>query len=145
MKLRKFKIQIRNSSSDSEAFDRFAEGVKSRFEAARRGQLSERFAFDFELGLPDISWLAKIFSPERMRLMLAIRDHQPESVYELAKLLDRAPANVLRDVHELKDLGILELKKSRREGRKQEILRPEFNWDGFEVQMSPRQKSMKSA
>jgi predicted transcriptional regulator len=52
--------------------------------------------------------------------------------------LDRTPTNVLRDVNELEQFGILELKKSRREGRQQEILRPEFNWDGFEVQITPQ-------
>ena len=137
MKVRKFKIKIRNAKSDSETFDRFSKDVKERFEAAKKRKL-DQLPYDFELGLPDVSWLDKIFSPERMRLIMAIRDRQPESVYELAKCLDRTPTNVLRDVHELEQFGILELKKSRREGRQQEILRPEFNWDGFEVQITPK-------
>jgi predicted transcriptional regulator len=62
-----------------------------------------------------------------------IREKRPDSIYHLAKLLGRTTANVQRDVRELADLGIIELKKAKKKGQKREVVTPEYNWDGFDI------------
>ena len=130
MKVKKFKIIV--ASSQSVATEGFFERFEEAWKLAEKRKLPSS-EHDLILTLPNLSWLSKIFSPERIRLIQMIREKKPESVYQLAKLLERTPTNVQRDVHELAELGIVELKKTRRKGQKRERLQPEYNWDGFDI------------
>jgi len=125
MKIRKFKIKVQDSSQ-------FREDVIKTWKAAEKRK-SREDGYDLVLSFPDISWLSKIFGAERIRLIQAVRDQKPESLYQLAKMLGRALPNVHRDVHELAEYGIIELKKCRKKGQKRESLQPEYNWDGFDI------------
>jgi predicted transcriptional regulator len=125
MKVRKFKIKIQNASG-------FREDVIKAWKAAEKRKVYEE-GYDLVISFPDISWLSKIFGAERIRMIQAIRDQKPESLYQLAKFLGRSLPNVHRDVHELAEYGIVELKKVRKKGQKRESLHPEYNWDGFDV------------
>lgn len=64
---------------------------------------------------------------------MTVRDQKPESIYRLAKLLDRAPGNVKKDVDELAAFGILQLKTKRTKEQGREAIQPEYNWDGFDI------------
>ncbi len=125
MKVRKFKIKVQDGVQ-------FRADVIKAWKAAEKKKLHED-GYDLVLSFPDISWLAKIFGAERIRLIQAVRDRKPESLYQLAKLLGRSLPNVHRDVHELAEYGIIELKKVRKKGQKREALLPEYNWDGFDI------------
>jgi predicted transcriptional regulator len=125
MKLKKFKIKI-------QSVDQFRDDVITTWKAAESGALSGD-DYDVTLSFPDLSWLSKIFSPERLRLIQTIRYQKPESIYQLAKMLGRASSNVQKDIHELAEYGIVELKKRRKKGQKREYLSPECNWDGFDI------------
>jgi predicted transcriptional regulator len=125
MKVRKFKIKIQNNAQ-------FRDDVIGAWKAAEKKKSVES-GYDLVLSFPDISWLSKIFGAERIRLIQAVRDRKPESIYQLAKLLGRALPNVHRDIHELAGYGIIELKKVRKKGQKRETLLPEYNWDGFDI------------
>lgn len=125
MKIRKFKIKVQSDGQ-------FRHDVIKTWKAAEKRKLHES-SYDLVLSFPDISWLSKIFGAERVRLIQAIRDQKPESIYQLAKILGRALPNVHRDVHELAEYGIIELKKNRKKGQKRESLHPEYNWDGFDI------------
>ena len=48
-------------------------------------------------------------------------------------MLGRAQSNVQKDVHELAELGILELERSVKKGQKKETVQPKFEWDGFDI------------
>ena len=129
MKVRKFKIKIaKDGGSLKEATQSFVRNWK----LAEENRLHEN-PYDLVLTFPDMSGLAKIFSPERIRLIMTVRDEKPESIYQLAKLLERAPGNVKKDVDELAELGILELKKKKTKDQGREAIQPEYNWDGFDI------------
>ncbi len=53
---------------------------------------------------------AKIFSPERMRLILKIKDTRQMNIYQLAKELDRKYEAVHRDIKLLEGFGIIKIK-----------------------------------
>src|SRR5262249_1286783 len=114
MKVRKFKIKVQSDTQ-------FRGDVIKTWKAAEKRRIHEP-GYDFVLSFPDIAWLPKIFGTERIRMIQAIRDRKPESIYQLAKILGRALPNVHRDIHELAEYGIIELKKSRKKGQKRESL-----------------------
>ena len=130
MKVRKFKIVIAESAK--EAMAGFKKSAVRNFKLAQAGRLNE-VEHDLILTLTDVGSLAKIFSPERVRLIRTVKDEKPESIYQLAKLLNRAEQNVWRDVQDLAKYGIIHLKKVRKKGQKQETIHPEYNWDGFDI------------
>lgn len=130
MKVRKFKIKILKPGESG--MKSAMRGFVHAWKAAEHGRLHET-PYDLVLTFPDMSGLAKIFSPERVRLIMAVRDEKPESIYRLAKLLDRAPGNVKKDVDELAELGVLELKKKRTKEQGRQAVQPEYNWDGFDI------------
>jgi predicted transcriptional regulator len=127
MKAKKFKVCIEPT----------AEGFKTWFltewKAAEQRKPSPHGDYDLILSFPDISWIAKIFSPQRVRIIQAIKEMKPESIYQLAKILERAPSNVQKDVTELADLGILELTQHQKKGQKRTCMRPEYKWSGFDI------------
>ena len=126
MKIKRVKIKI-------ESYQNFKEGVMDDFKRAQKRQPSRDANCDLVLSLPDLSYLGKIISVERLRLLKAIKDNRPESIYQLAKLLNRTISNVQKDVAELAEYGIIELKKKRKKGQKRETVEPHYKWDGFDI------------
>ena len=53
---------------------------------------------------------AKVFTPERIRLMMRIRKNELTNIYQLAKELDRPYEAVHRDITYLKGMGIVKIK-----------------------------------
>lgn len=125
MKAKRFKVKIMSLEQSGKEFEK-------AWKMTEKGEAYER-DYDMVLTFPDLTWITKVLSPERVRLIQTIRDKKPTSIRQLAKLLDRAQQNVQRDVQELADLGIVELKRIRKKGQKRESLQPEFNWDGFDI------------
>ena len=54
---------------------------------------------------------AKIFSPERIKLMLKIKRNNIKNIYQLAKELERKYEAVYRDIKLLEGFGIIKLKE----------------------------------
>lgn len=54
---------------------------------------------------------AKIFSPERIKLMLKIKRNNIMNIYQLAKELDRKYAAVHRDIKLLEGFGVIKIKE----------------------------------
>ena len=125
MKAKRFKIKI-------QSFDQVKKDFVKALKLASKGQSSEP-GYDLVLSLPDAAGIAKVLSPERIRIIQTVRDRKPESIRQLAKMLDRAQSNVQKDVQELVQLGVIDLKKVRKKGQKRESLQPEYNWDGFDI------------
>lgn len=125
MKAKRFKVKIMTLEQSGQEFTK-------AWKMTEQGKPYEK-GYDLVLTFPDLSWIAKVLSPERVRLIQTIRDKKPTSIRQLAILLERAQQNVQRDVQELAELGIIELKVMRAKGQKRESLQPEFNWDGFDI------------
>ena len=78
------------------------------------------------LGFPDIATFRKFLTQKRIEMLHAIRNKQPNSLYELAKLLNRDLKSVNTDVALLKQLGLIQLKKQKH-GRTRVIPRVLFD------------------
>lgn len=84
--------------------------VKGRYEAVLKGEkFPKTLILDKELA-------PKIFTPKRVELLEAVLKEEPGSVTELADKLGRARENVIRDLHYLEGLNLIEYK--RRKGKK---------------------------
>lgn len=61
------------------------------------------------LSIEDLETFGRVFRATNLELLAAIVEHEPESIRGLARLVDRHPPEVLENVHELADYGLLEL------------------------------------
>ena len=116
MKIRDVQIVIQSREL---AFRKAAEV----FEKLRKG---EHAAPSRTLGFPDIATFRKFLTQKRIEMLHAIRNKQPNSLYELAKLLNRDLKSVNTDVALLKQLGLIQLKKQKH-GRTRVIPRVLFD------------------
>ncbi len=85
------------------------------------------------VGFSDIATFRKVFTDERLRLLKAVRQHRPSSIYELAKLLNRDLKSVNTDIKKLKELDLIQLEKHKR-GRTRVI--PRVLFDRIQVNMA---------
>jgi predicted transcriptional regulator len=69
------------------------------------------------LSIENLETFGRIFRPTNLELLEAIVDHEPESIRELARIVDRHPPEVLGNVNELADYGLVELEQDGRAKR----------------------------
>jgi predicted transcriptional regulator len=53
--------------------------------------------------------MRRVLTEKRVELLKAVKDKKPQSLYVLAKMLDRDLKNVLQDVEYLRELGIIDV------------------------------------
>ncbi len=116
MKVKNIKIAIK---SDEELLGEIKE-VWKKLEKGKKIKKHEGIYFD------NIEVMRKVFTEERLRILKTIKKQHPSSIYELAKKLKRNIKNVSDDVNFLKDVGLIELKKTT-EGRAKST--PSVNYD----------------
>jgi predicted transcriptional regulator len=78
------------------------------------------------ISFENIEAMRKILSEERLRILKTIKEEHPNSIYELAKSLQRDIKNTFDDVQFLAKLGLIELKKTK-ESREKTV--PKVNYD----------------
>lgn len=128
MKARKIRIQLQSPKAALDEFVEKAEGMARRkSKAPRRMKKDDEIVLCFE----DLSVFARVFSPERLRLIRTVRDQKPASLNELARMLGRDYPNVYNDAKFLAEQGILELEE--KPGRGRGTVKPTFEWDGFDI------------
>jgi len=106
MRVKEIKLIIRPLDED---FDEVVE-------AFRRIEKGEDI-HDEKIVVESLDALRKILTPERLRILQVIRNENPESVYELAKMLNRDRASVIRDLEALEFLGLVEYSEEKKGGR----------------------------
>ena len=87
------------------------------------------------LSIADLETFGRIFRPTNLELLEAISTQDPESLRELARTVDRHPPEVLDNINELVDYGLVELVE---EGRSK---RPVVWYDEISVDMPLGQSS----
>jgi len=61
------------------------------------------------LSIESLATFGRIFRPTNLELLEAIAQHNPSSIRELARVVDRHPPEVTENVHEIADCGLIEL------------------------------------
>ncbi len=71
--------------------------------------------------------LGEVFNERTYRLLRVVRDEQPESIRETARMVDRDKKNVHRELTTFEALGVIRFEE---EGRAKQ---PVFPWDGLMI------------
>ena len=61
--------------------------------------------------------MSKVLSPQRVAVLEAIRNENPESIYQLAQMLGRDQGNVTKDVQMLEQYGFIKVAKTKEGNR----------------------------
>lgn len=88
----------------------FIEGVKKDMEHIADGMKVEH---ESVISFESIAVMKKFITDERVRVLKAIKNYKPASIYELAKILQRDAKNVSNDVHYLSELGLIDIEKQK--------------------------------
>jgi predicted transcriptional regulator len=95
------------------------------FEAVRSGRRIPKGPRE-EVGLTSIEAARNFLTRERLALLRAIRTHRPDSLYELAKIVDRDFKNVQEDIRLLERHGLVRIAKEFRGKRTVKVPRVPF-------------------
>ncbi|WP_231183486.1 hypothetical protein [Haladaptatus sp. DYF46] len=107
-----------------ESTDDFHEDTLDAIEAMERGEEPEH---RHVLSLQDEADLQRLFSDKNLELLRTIRQQEPSSMREAARLVDRDIKDVSRNLNELAELNVIEFVQ---EGRSK---RPVVNYDEFDI------------
>ncbi len=91
---------------------------------------------DDEMACDDLESMLKLMSKSRFEVFAAIVEHRPESLYELAKLVKKDQAQVLREARSLEELGLISLTPAK-EGRRGR-LKPKALYDRIIFEIQPK-------
>ncbi len=99
MKIKKVHIEIKS-------LDAALKEAGEVYESASKGRpVQQKTAIYFG----NLKEMRRVLTEKRLELLKAVKDKKPQSVYALAKMLNRDLKNVLQDVEYLKELGIIEV------------------------------------
>ena len=122
MKVKNIKLGIRSLDT---AYAEWAE----TFEKVRKGRKVDKSRGIYFTSLEAIR---KVLTEKRLELLRVIKEQEPDSVYELAKILKRDIKNVNDDLKLLKDIGLVSITKARK-GRGRVI--PRVNYDKIQLEI----------
>ncbi|MEW6408661.1 MAG: MarR family transcriptional regulator [Nitrospirota bacterium] len=122
MKVRNIKIGI---ATTKEILDRFIENVKIIGDG---GTPKKSFGVYFE----NLEAMRKVLTPNRLAILKVVKEKEPSSLYELAKMLKRDTKNVSDDVALLAQSGFIKLKKTK-EDRMRVIPKVDYDKIVFEI------------
>ena len=110
--------------------ERFKKKIKEELTAIHRGK-AKSLRGD-SISFQSLDQLRKFLTPKRLELLRVVRHKKPESIYELAKLVDRTPENVNTDIKFLEQLGFVEVTKIN-DIRKRSV--PEVDYDKMTLEI----------
>jgi len=123
MRVKRVKIGIKR-------FEEVLEGVKETMKKIERGEkVKERRGYYFE----NLAAFRRALTEKRLEVLHVIKREKPSSVYELAKLLKRDVKNVTQDLEYLKQIGLVEIRRTK---EKQERNIPEVKYDKIDLQIA---------
>lgn len=104
-----------------------AEFFEAALEDVRRLEADEELDDEYVLSLPDEEALERVLSAKNLELVRTVATQEPESVRELARLVDRDIKNVSTALNHLAELGLVEFEDAGR------AKRPTVWYDNVEI------------
>jgi predicted transcriptional regulator len=107
--------------------DQLEQRTRSRIKAAQEGK-------DLDDAQPVLNFgsyaeLSRLLSPKNLELLEAISEHEPASIREAARLVDRDYKQVHRNLSELADINVIEFQG----GGPGQAKKPMLAYDGIEI------------
>jgi predicted transcriptional regulator len=121
IKAREVKIEVKPFGEAMEEVARVAEKLDE-------GKAIEK---EDKIVVESLEALRKVLTPERLRLLHIVKKKKPESIYELAKLVERDRKSVVTDIEILEGLGLVEIIEEVKGKRKKS--RPVVDYSRVEI------------
>jgi len=122
VKVKNIKLGVRSLDT---AFAEWAE----TFEKVRKGKKVNKSRGVYFTSLEAIR---KVLTEKRLQLLHVIKEQEPDSVYNLSKIVKRDIKNVNDDLELLKNIGLVSITKAR-EGRRRVI--PRVTYDKIQLEI----------
>lgn len=86
-----------------------------------------------EISFDNLETLRRALTPKRLELLHIIKLCHPESIYELAQMVERDAKNVTEDLHYLQELGVISLQHIHDD---RERIKPLLETDKLQVEIA---------
>ena len=123
MKIKRVKIGIKN----------LEDVLSNARDVMKKLERGEKVKKESGIYFENLEAFRRVLTERRLEMLHVIKEKHPSSVYELAKMLDRNIKNVTMDLEYLKEIGLVEIKRSK---EKRERVIPEVNYDVIELQVA---------
>jgi len=123
MKVKRVKIAIKS-------LEDVLSNAKEVMKKLERGEKVKR---ESGIYFENLEAFRRALTERRLEMLHVIKEKHPSSVYELAKMLDRDIKNVNVDLEYLREIGLVEIKRSK---EKRERVIPEVNYDVIELRVA---------
>jgi len=120
MKIKRVKIGIKN----------LEDVLSNARDVMKKLERGEKVKKESGIYFENLAAFRRVITEKRLEMLHVIKERHPSSVYELAKMLDRDIKNVNMDLEYLKEVGLVEIKRSK---EKRERVIPEVNYDAIEL------------
>src|SRR3990172_4528649 len=120
MRIKRVKIGIKN----------LEDVLSNAREVMKKLERGEKVKKESGIYFENLEAFRRALTERRLEMLHVIKEKHPSSVYELAKMLDRDIKNVNMDLEYLKEVGLVEIKRSK---EKRERVIPEVNYDAIEL------------
>lgn len=112
---------------------------RSAIKSIEKSLRSGKAAIDQDsIACKSVEDMVKLMTKTRFQVFTAIVEQAPDSLTELAKILDKDLANIQRDVRVLESLGLVELEKLA--ARRGEKLKPRALYDRIVFECEPKRE-----
>ncbi len=123
MKIKHTRLVVKNKEKVMDEF-------RNALSHLRKG---EKVAPHRGISFETIDTLRKIITPKRLELLHMIKQHSPQSIYELAKLVNRDLKSVNTDIQILADFDMITLEEHQEERKK---VKPIVHFDKLNVEIT---------
>ena len=123
MNIKRVKIGIKN----------LEDVLSNAREVMKKLERGEKVKKESGIYFENLEAFRRALTERRLEMLHVIKEKHPSSVYELAKMLDRDIKNVNMDLEYLKEVGLVEIKRSK---EKRERVIPEVNYDVIELRVA---------
>ena len=102
-------------------------------EVMKRLERGEKVKKESGIYFENLDAFRRILTEKRLEMLHVIKEKHPSSVYQLAKILNRDIKNVNMDLEYLREVGLVEIKRSK---EKRERVIPQVNYDIIELRVA---------
>jgi len=102
-------------------------------EAMKRLGRGEKVKKESGIYFENLDAFRRTLTEKRLEMLHVIKEKHPSSVYQLAKILNRDIKNVNMDLEYLREVGLVEIKRSK---EKRERVIPQVNYDIIELRVA---------
>lgn len=120
-------MKVKNIIVEVKSIEDTLKEAKSIMEELQKGRLVGKKE---SISFGNIDVMRKVLTNKRLQLIKAIKKYSPQSIYELARIVDRDPKSVNIDIRVLNKLGMIGLKRT---DKKRENIIPTVKYDEIDI------------